>query len=85
MPPAKDIAAVAGVNKNTALRALRELREEGVLEFRRGRGISVAGSPDRGIVVARARELAELADGLGFPPKELLEIVAEASTAAKYR
>ena len=38
LPPAKDLAAVLGVNTNTVLRALRLLREEGLLEFRRGRG-----------------------------------------------
>ena len=36
LPPAKDLAAVLGVNANTVLRALRLLRDEGLLEFRRG-------------------------------------------------
>ena len=40
LPPAGDLAAVLGVNRNTVLRALRLLREEGLLEFRRGRGIT---------------------------------------------
>ncbi len=43
LPPAKDLAAVLGVNTNTVLRSLRLLRDEGLLEFRRGRGISVQG------------------------------------------
>ena len=47
LPPAKDLAAVLGVNTNTVLRSLRLLRDEGLLEFRRGRGISVAGTPER--------------------------------------
>jgi hypothetical protein len=34
---------------------------EGVLEFRRGRGITVSGTPERGAVVVRARELVEFA------------------------
>ena len=33
LPPAKDLAAVIGVNTNTVLRALRTLRDEGLLEF----------------------------------------------------
>lgn len=47
LPLAKDLAAVIGVNKNTVLRALHLLREEGLLEFRRGHGITVAGTPKR--------------------------------------
>ena len=44
LPPDKDFAAVLGVNTNTVLRALRPLRDEGLPEFRRGRGISVGRS-----------------------------------------
>ena len=42
------------------LRALRLLGDEGLLEFRRGRGISVAGTPERGAVVQRAKELVRI-------------------------
>ena len=55
LPPARDLAAVIGVNTNTVFRALRTLRDEGLLEFRRGRGITVAGTLERGAVVTRAR------------------------------
>src|SRR6266853_3278716 len=62
LPPAKDLAAVIGVNTNTVLRALRTLRDEGLLEFRRGRGITVTGlAPQRSAVIAKARELVALA------------------------
>src|SRR5258708_21707667 len=44
LPPARDLPAVLGVNANTVLRALRELRDEGLLRFRRGRAITVAGT-----------------------------------------
>jgi len=47
LPPARDLAAVLGVNSNTVLRSLRQLREEGLLEFRRGRGITVVGDARR--------------------------------------
>jgi GntR family transcriptional regulator len=42
------------------LRALRLLRDEGLLEFRRGHGITVAGTPQRGAVLTQARELVRL-------------------------
>src|SRR5690348_2279177 len=75
LPPARDLAAVLGVNTNTVLRALRDLRDEGILEFRRGRGIRVAMSPDRGAVIARARELVALARHAGYRRDELVELI----------
>jgi GntR family transcriptional regulator len=77
LPPAKDLAAVLGVNTNTALRALRQLRDEGLLEFRRGRGIKVAGTPERGLVVAQARALVQLARRHGYRTDELIEIIED--------
>src|SRR5262245_12661155 len=75
LPPAKDLAAVLGVNTNTVLRALRLLRDEGLLEFRRGRGISVTGTPERGAVVQRAKELVDFARQQGYRLDELVEII----------
>jgi len=75
LPPAKDLAAVAGVNKNTVLRALRLLRDEGVLEFRRGRGITVAGKPEKVAIIERAHELVDLARASGYERDELIEII----------
>ena len=79
LPPAKDLAAIIGVNTNTVLRALRVLRDEGLLEFRRGRGISVAGTPERGAVVARAREFVEFARRQGYRPEELARLIEDLS------
>ena len=75
LPPAKDLAAVAGVNKNTVLRALRALRDEGVLEFRRGRGVTVAGTPEETSVRVQARELVEFARSRGYRSDELIEMI----------
>jgi GntR family transcriptional regulator len=79
LPPAKDLAAILGVNTNTVLRSLRLLRDEGLLEFRRGRGITVTGSPERGAVVARARDLVEYARQHGYRVDELLNIIQDLS------
>jgi GntR family transcriptional regulator len=77
LPPARDLAAVLGVNTNTVLRALRDLRDEGLLEFRRGRGITVAGSPERGALVVRARELVRFARTQGYKVEELIRIIQD--------
>jgi GntR family transcriptional regulator len=82
LPPAKDLAAVIGVNTNTVLRALRTLRDEGLLEFRRGRGISVAGTPDRSAVTARAHELVTLARKHGYGRDELVRIIDSVTPTA---
>ena len=77
LPPARDLAAVLGVNTNTVLRSLRLLREEGLLEFRRGRGITVAGTPEKGAVIARARELVHFARQQGYRRDELIQLIEE--------
>jgi GntR family transcriptional regulator len=77
LPPARDLAAVLGVNTNTVLRALRALRDEQLLEFRRGRGITVAGTPERGALVARARELVQFARQHGYRLDELIRIIED--------
>ena len=77
LPPARDLAAVLGVNTNTVLRSLRLLREEGLLEFRRGRGVTVAGTPERGAVIARARELVRFARQQGYRTDELIRLIED--------
>ncbi len=79
LPPAKDLAAVIGVNTNTVLRALRTLRDEGLLEFRRGRGITVAAAPERSAVTSRVRELVRFARKHGYQPAELIRMIESLS------
>jgi GntR family transcriptional regulator len=75
LPPARDLAAVLKVNTNTVLRALRLLRDEGLLEFQRGRGITVKGTPERGAVVSRTRDLIDFARHNGFRREELIQLI----------
>jgi GntR family transcriptional regulator len=79
LPLAKDLATVLGVNTNTVLRALRVLRDEGLLEFRRGRGITVAGTPERGAVLTKVNELVRFARAQGYRREELIAMI-EAAT-----
>ncbi len=75
LPPARDLAAVMGVNTNTVLRAMRILRDEGLLEFRRGHGIHVAGTPERGALLTKAIELVQLARQNGYNRTELHDLI----------
>jgi GntR family transcriptional regulator len=77
MPPAKDLAAVLGANTNTVLRSLRDLRDEGLVEFRRGRGITVTGTPAQGAVIARAMELVDFARQHGYKPDEIARMIEQ--------
>jgi GntR family transcriptional regulator len=76
LPPARDMAAVLGINQNTMFRALRHLRDEGLLEFQRGRGITVTGdAPGLSEVVARCRELLGFSSRHGYRKEEILKII----------
>lgn len=76
LPPARDLAAVLGVNHNTVIRALHTLRDEGLLEFRRGRGITVSGdAPKKSVLIARVRETVALARRQGYGRDELIAII----------
>lgn len=75
IPQAKDLAAVLGVNTNTVLRALRALREEGLLEVGRGRAIRVTGTPERGAMIAQLKEAAALARCYGYHRDDIIAML----------
>jgi GntR family transcriptional regulator len=76
LPPAKDLAAILEVNTNTVFRALRLLRDEGLLEFRRGRGVTVAGTPEKSAVLSRAHDLVEFARHHGYRREDVIDMIA---------
>ncbi len=75
IPQARDIATVLGVNTNTVLRALRVLRDEGLIEMGRGRATTVTGTPEQGAIQAKIRELLELARYSGYHRDELVAMI----------
>ncbi|HEY1761802.1 MAG TPA: GntR family transcriptional regulator [Acidimicrobiales bacterium] len=77
IPQAKDLAAELGVNTNTVLRALRVLRDEGVIEMGRGRSIRVTGKPDRAAVTMKLNELVEVARAHGYRREDLIFMLQE--------
>jgi len=80
LPPARDLAAVLGVNANTVFRALRDLREEGLLEFRQGRGVTVAGGADkRSVLLGQVRNLVRYARKQGYRKEDLYRLIEQVS------
>lgn len=75
LPPAVDLARVLGVNKNTVLRALHVLRNEGVLDFTRGRGIRVVGTAEKSAVLERVNELLDFARHKGYRPSDVIAMI----------
>ncbi|MGW3512810.1 GntR family transcriptional regulator [Streptomyces sp. NPDC000994] len=76
LPSARDLSQMLDININTVLRGLRGLRDEGLLEFRRGRGVTVSEGADRhsGLRI-RVHELVAEAGRLGYSPNDLIEMI----------
>jgi GntR family transcriptional regulator len=78
LPPSRHLAAVMGVNTNTVLRALRQLRDEGLLELVQGRGIRVTGTPERSAVLAQVAALVQLGEHNGYTRTQLARLIQSA-------
>ena len=79
LPPARHLAAVMGVNTNTALRALRALRDEGLLEMRPRRGTCVVGTPAESELRGKVAALVQFARHKGYTRSDLQQMIANAS------
>lgn len=75
LPLARDLAAVLGVNRNTVLRALHVLRDEGLLEFRRGHGIRVTGTKEKSDLLVQVHDLVVTARRSGYRKSELIAMI----------
>ena len=78
LPPAAELGDALGVDRNTVLAAYRLLRTDGILEFRRGRGVRIARAdrPAESVLDA-ARRLVALGHKHGLDRDDLLHLVKE--------
>ena len=82
LPPAAELAAALSVDRNTVLAAYRQLRDAGVLEFRRGRGARIAATAepgDLGPVREAVRATIDLARRYGLDTSDVITLVKEMS------
>ena len=78
MPAAKELAASLDVNLHTVLRAYQMLRDEGLIELRRGRGaIVIASDLQMSKLTTLADDLVAQAQRLGVSRDELARIILE--------
>ncbi len=80
LPSAREVAASLGVNLHTVLHAYQDLREEGLVEMRRGRGAVVTdGAEQLASLHAEILALAGSAHALGLSPDAIASLVKEAA------
>jgi GntR family transcriptional regulator len=78
LPAARQLAVSLGVNMHTVLRAYRALRDEGLVDLRRGRGAVVCeGAAPGAVLGGMVAALAGEARRSGVAADELVEMIRE--------
>ena len=80
LPAARDLAASLDVNVHTVLRGYQQLRDEGLIELRRGRGAVVSATATAVVVelAEAAGRLVAAARRLGLAEADVLDAVRQA-------
>jgi GntR family transcriptional regulator len=78
LPTARELADALDVNMHTVLRAYGDLRDEGLVDMRRRRGVIVQASSDtRARLLGLAKELVAEATKQGISRQELRKLIEE--------
>lgn len=75
LPPARQLGQSLAVNMHTVLRAYAQLRDEALVEMRRGRGVTVLGTAARARVTELAHRLVLEARQMGLSRRDVLALV----------
>ncbi|RSM75947.1 GntR family transcriptional regulator [Kibdelosporangium aridum] len=80
LPPARELASSLGIGLHTVLRGYQQLRDEGLVELRRGRGAVITDAGDSLHTQLRqlARGFAESVRRLGVDEDQAIEFVRNA-------
>jgi DNA-binding transcriptional regulator YhcF (GntR family) len=80
LPPAREVAESLGINLHTVLRGYQRLRDEGLVDLRRGRGavLTPAATSGQARIAERAAELVDLARSVGLGEQDVLGLVRSA-------
>ncbi|MBN9111939.1 MAG: GntR family transcriptional regulator [Pseudonocardia sp.] len=77
LPPARELAASLDVSIHTVLAGYQQLRDEELIELRRGRGATVREGlrPDRAALLGLVHDLVAAARRIDLDDEELLDLV----------
>jgi GntR family transcriptional regulator len=89
-PSGRDLALMLGVNPNTVMKAYRDLELKGLVESRRGIGVTVtekapklASERANAMVTAHLREAVAECLAVGIKPAQIRTVTADAIQAAR--
>ncbi|GEL23804.1 GntR family transcriptional regulator [Pseudonocardia sulfidoxydans NBRC 16205] len=84
LPPARELAASLDVSIHTVLAGYQQLRDEQLIELRRGRGATVREGlrPDRAALLGLVHDLVAAARRIDLDDEELVDLVRSAAAGS---